>query len=94
MGEQSLLSKARQALPNIGTSVARELLDAGISTAEGLKRLGAVDTALQLIASGHEVCASKLYALEGAIRGIRWHDIPLEERRALWNVFRAASGKG
>lgn len=76
-------------LPNIGEVAASELEAAGIGDGEELRAQGAVRAALRLRAAGFEVCRSKLGGLEGAVRGIRWHLIPAEERRALWLDFEA-----
>jgi DNA transformation protein and related proteins len=70
-------------LPNLGKVVAAQLERAGIRTPADLKRAGAVGAAVKLEATGVSVCASKLSALEGAIRGVRWHTIPSRERKAL-----------
>ena len=75
-------------LPNIGAKLALELAESGIPTFAHLGEVGSVGAALQLELHDFSVCANKLYALEGAIRGIRWHDIPSEERQKLWNAFK------
>jgi DNA transformation protein len=71
-------------LPNIGETLAAELKQAGITSPTKLRKTGSVRAALRLSESGTSICSSKLYALEGAIRGIRWHSIPPEQRSALW----------
>jgi DNA transformation protein len=76
-------------LPNLGKVVAEQLQRAGIEAPEALRRLGSVEAAVRLTEAGVDVCTSKLSALEGAIRGIRWHGIPQEERRRLWSAFQA-----
>jgi DNA transformation protein len=81
-------------LPNLGKVVEAQLERAGITTPSQLKRLGSVTAALRLEAVGVSVCVSKLCALEGAIRGIRWHSIPADERRALWKRFEAREPGG
>jgi len=53
---------------------------AGITDAETLRRLGSVRALIKIGAEGHSGCYNMLFALEGAIRGIRWHDIPANER--------------
>lgn len=73
--------------PNIGEALAQELALAAIRSAEELDQLGSLDAALRIEQSGRDVCANKLYALEGAIRRVRWHDIPVNERRALWAQY-------
>ena len=70
-------------LANIGSVVAAELESVGIETAEELRALGSVRAGIVLKANHFHVCASKLYGLEGAIRGVRWHDIPEDQRRRL-----------
>jgi DNA transformation protein len=73
-------------LPNIGPKLEALLRDHGIATAEDLRSLGAVEACRRLQRSG-DACINKLYALEGAIRGIRWHDLPRHEREALKREF-------
>jgi DNA transformation protein len=74
-------------LPNIGDTLAAELRQAGITSPTKLRRAGSVRAALTLREAGAAICSSKLFALEGAIRGVRWHAIPPEERSALWGEF-------
>ena len=74
-------------LPNIGETLAAELQGAGITTPAKLREVGSLAAALLLRQSGASVCSNKLYALEGAIRGVRWHSIAPEERSALWKKF-------
>jgi len=76
-----------QDLPNIGPVVAEQLQRVGISAPGTLIALGSVEAALRLEESGVNVCASKLAALEGAVRGVRWHLIPANERTALRKRF-------
>ncbi len=74
-------------LPNLGKVVVAQLEAAGIRSPAELKRAGSIGAGLRLASSGVSVCASKLCALEGAIRGIRWHAIPAAERDALVELF-------
>jgi len=74
-------------LPNLGKTVVGELERAGVRTPGELRRAGSVGAALKLTQVGVSVCASKLCALEGAIRGVRWHSIPADEREALVKRF-------
>ncbi len=80
-------------LPNIGREVARLLEMAGIRTPRELARLGAVAAALRIrrLRPGDPPCRSMVAGLEGAIRGVRWHAIPKEEREALWTEYEARS---
>jgi DNA transformation protein len=81
-------------LPNLGETLAGELKQAGITTPKKLRTAGSVAAARRLKESGASVCSSKLFALEGAIRGIRWHSIPPEERSALWGEYMSAEVGG
>jgi DNA transformation protein len=76
-------------LPNLGKIAAAQLEEAGIRTPAQLKRVGSVAAALKLEATGVSVCSSKLSALEGAVRGVRWQSIPAGERKALRERFEA-----
>jgi DNA transformation protein len=76
-------------LPNIGTVLADTLRRVGIQTPADLKAAGSVEALLRIRRQivDDKACANKLYALEGAIRGVRWHDIPQDERAELWRRF-------
>jgi len=66
-------------LPNISKVIAADLQKAGISTAEELERIGSKDAFICIrLHSDSSACINKLCALEGAIRGIRWHVLPDE----------------
>jgi len=76
-------------LPNVGREATRLLAAAGIETPEDLRRAGAVGAACRIrdVRPNDPPCRSMLSALEGAIRGVRWHDIPKEEREKLWQEY-------
>jgi DNA transformation protein len=77
-------------LPNIGEEMARSLESAGIRSPGDLRRVGSIEAAVRVgpYWPGGSVCSSALSALEGAIRGIRWHLIPKSERARLWQEYR------
>jgi len=81
------------ALPNIGNTLAEKLTAAGIGSYEELLALGSLKTALK-IHDGLDpgACYNMLYAIEGAIRGVRWHTIPKDERDKLKREFDHISG--
>lgn len=78
--------EALESLPNVGAEVARRLREAGIASPGELRRLGSVEAAARLanVRPADVPCRSMLSGLEGAIRGVRWHAIPKEERERLW----------
>lgn len=74
-------------LPNVGAVLVRELNEIGVHTYADLKRMGSLKAGLNIAAHGRKDCHSMLCALEGAIRGVRWHTIPKEERKRLSDAF-------
>ena len=76
-------------LPNIGKTVEEQLQQVGIGTIEALRETGAREAWLRIKAIDSSACYNRLCALEGALRGIRWHDLPEEEKKAL-KAFYAA----
>ena len=82
-------------MPNIGAVLAEKLCLAGIETPADLERLGSVEALrrVQQASSEDLPCRSMLCALEGAIRGVRWHGIPLVERDELWRRYRSQSNQ-
>lgn len=62
-------------MPNIGKVLACELRNAQIESAEELQTLGSEKAFIRLNCLDKDSCLSKLYALEGAVQGIRWHSI-------------------
>ena len=81
-------------LPNIGDTLAEKLASAGVTSYDDLTSLGSVEITLK-IQDGVDpgTCYNMLYAIEGAIRGIRWHTIPKEERNQLKREFDHAAGR-
>ena len=74
-------------LPNIGSTLARELAKVGVANERHLKKLGSIDAAVRISYAGKGACYNILYALEGAIRGVRWHLIPKAERERIKRKF-------
>ena len=66
-------------LPNIGKTLAQKLGQVGIYSQAKLICTGAEDTYLKLKTVEEHTCLNMLYAIEGAIQGIRWHK--LDEHR-------------
>lgn len=72
-----------KSLPNIGVRLDTLLKKAGINTHQQLKTLGSVETVLRITGGKPLIGYNMLYAIEGAIRGVRWHGIPKDELRLL-----------
>ncbi|MCF7825409.1 MAG: TfoX/Sxy family protein [Candidatus Marinimicrobia bacterium] len=65
-------------LPNIGKVLEQRLEAVGIHTPADLSEVGSVGILQRLEAIHEPGCLSMLYALEGALRGTRWHTLPAE----------------
>ena len=62
-------------LPNIGEKLEKQLNNVGISTFEQLKEIGSKKAWRRILETDSSACIMRLSALEGAIRGIRWHNL-------------------
>ena len=74
-------------LPNIGATLAEKLEKIGITSQSALTELGSVEAVIKIGEKDLSTCYNMLYALEGAIQGMRWHGIPKEERALLKGEF-------
>ncbi|MDR2933229.1 MAG: TfoX/Sxy family protein [Oscillospiraceae bacterium] len=71
-------------LPNISKVNEAKLIKAGIDTPEKLRELGSREALMRVrIHADAGACLNMLYGLEGAIRGIRWHDLPNDVKKEL-----------
>lgn len=68
---------------NIGEDTETKLIQAGIDSFEMLEKMGSQQAFLRLHAIDPGACLNLLYALEGAIEGIRWHDLSREKKQEL-----------
>jgi DNA transformation protein len=59
----------------------------GISTVKDLKKVGSKEAWLKIREIDESACINRLYALEGAIVGIRWHDLPVEVKMDLKDFY-------
>jgi DNA transformation protein len=73
-------------LPNIGKSVEEQLNLVGINTVEDLKIIGSKEAWLKIREIDKSACINRLYALEGAVEGIRWHYLS-EEKKLMLKEF-------
>lgn len=78
-------------LPNIGKTLAEKLNKIGISNPKELLETGSENAIIQIAAMEDSgACINMLYALEGAIQGIRWHGLGAErklELKAFYNLL-------
>jgi len=74
-------------LPNIGSTLAELLRETGINSPDELYKNGTIQTFLRIKAVDTDVCFSKLCAIEGAIEGIRWHNLSKQKKTELKQFF-------
>jgi DNA transformation protein len=83
-------------LPNIGTVLSERLIEVGIETIEQLKMVGSENAFIRLLTVDKNSCINELLALEGAIQGIRWHNldrIKKEELKIIYKMCKVHSKK-
>jgi len=79
--------KGLSQLPNIGKELERQLNEVGITTFEQLSEIGSKEAWLRIKNSDDSACINRLYALEGAIQGIRWHNLSEEIKKELKEFY-------
>jgi len=72
-----------KSLPNIGKELEKLLNQVDISTVEELKQAGSENAFIRIKTIDPSACISKLCALEGAVQGIRWHNLTKERKQEL-----------
>lgn len=84
MGELSML-------PNIGKEVERQLNEVGIWKHSELSNIGSKQSWLKIKAIDDSACINRLYAIEGAIQGIKKSELSQDKKAELkefYNSFR------
>jgi DNA transformation protein len=75
-------------LPNIGQILAQKMEKAGIESANDLRNIGSEQALIRIATlSNSGACLNMLYALEGAIQGIRWHGLTAERKLELKEAY-------
>lgn len=76
-------------LPNIGKTLADKLEMIGIKSEEELKEMGSENALIKIATIENSgACINMLYALEGAIQGIRWHGLDSARKEELKEFYR------
>lgn len=78
-------------LPNIGNVLEQQLNEVGIESFEQLKEIGSKQAWLKIKTIDSSACINRLYALEGAIQGIRYHYLPDEKKSELKEFYCACN---
>lgn len=77
------MSSTRDKLANVGPKSAAWLRQVGIRTQEDLQAAGAVAAFVKVKRAGFKPSLNLLYALEGALTGVHWQQVPSERRGAM-----------
>jgi DNA transformation protein and related proteins len=75
-------------LPNIGKICEKRLSSIGINDIKTFMETGSKETFVKLLTYEGDTCFSTLCGLEGAIQGIRWHNLPEETKTDLKKFFK------
>jgi len=90
------LNKTKQLteLPNIGATLSTKLNQIGVNTEGDLIQMGSENAIVKIATIENSgVCINMLYALEGAIQGIRWHDLSDDRKKQLNDFYRLLTKK-
>ncbi len=80
-------------LPNIAAEMERQLNAVGITTVGQLKEIGSREAWLRILAMDSSACYNRLCGLEGAIQGVRWHNLSIDVKKELKEFYKEAKGK-
>jgi len=75
-------------LPNIGITCEKRLTSIGINSIETLMEIGSKEAFIKLLIYEGDTCFSTLCGLEGAIQGIRWHNLSEGTKTDLKKFFK------
>ncbi len=89
--EKTMIMSKLQDLPNIGKTLAEKLSLAEINTSEDLQNIGSENAFIKLKTIDKNACINMLYAIEGAVQGIRWHGISKERKQELLSFYNSIS---
>jgi DNA transformation protein len=76
---------------NIGKELEKQLNEIGIETFMELKKIGSKKAWIKIRHIDSSACYNRLCALEGAIQGLRWHNLSdemKEELKEFYNGFK------
>lgn len=72
---------------NIGPVVLEQLKQIGINNLDQLQAVGSCEAWLKIQEFDSSACYNRLCALEGAIQGIRWHDLSVTDKKKLKEFY-------
>lgn len=75
-------------LPNIGKTMEERLARVGITDVDSFRQMGSKEAFTKLHLLEGDTCFSSLCGLEGAVQGIRWHNLSDETKADLKEFFK------
>ncbi|NLG11163.1 MAG: TfoX/Sxy family protein [Coriobacteriaceae bacterium] len=79
-------------LPNIAEKLESQLMRVGINTIAELESVGSREAWLRILATDPSACIMRLSALEGAIQGVRWHNLDDDTKKSLKEFYHQHKG--
>lgn len=70
-------------LPNISKVIEGKLNESGVETVAQLQELGSKEAFVRIRLRDNTACINMLCALEGAVQGIRWHQLAEDKKQEL-----------
>jgi len=80
-------------MPNIGNILAGKLQQVEIISARELRIIGSEKAFIRITSIDNTACLNMLFALEGAVQGIRWHDLTLKRKNELKQFYYQVTNK-
>jgi DNA transformation protein len=74
-------------LINIGKEIEKQLIQVGIKSFEDLKKAGSRSVWLKIQEIDSSACYHRLCGIEGAIQGIRWHNLSEVDKMELKEFY-------
>ncbi len=75
-------------LPNIGKVIEGLLTETGVTSSQDLISIGSKEAFLRIKSIDSSACIRMLYALEGAIRGVKDTELPADVKEELKDFYR------
>lgn len=80
--------KELTSLPNIGKVLSVRLKQVNINTIDDLITIGSENAFIRLLTVDQTTCLNELFALEGAIQNIRWHNLDESKKNDLRIIYK------
>ena len=82
-----------QKLPNIADKLEAQLVEVGVASIDALKKTGSREAWLRIAAIDPSACYMRLCSLEGAIQGVRWHNLDEGTKQQMMTFYQEHKSK-